>query len=153
MSIKKELKKRFNTNTHIINLTNKYFEINLENIIVRELIFQLRSRNNQDKIIVKELLDDVFNSNLEKINYKLDYIVAICKEAIRKTEYKKYFYDKGLIDKVNDVTNKKINIEINIYLNNKLIEEKETLINDIIDDYFRITEKDITDIIELIKKI
>lgn len=28
-SIKKELKNRFNTNTHIINLTNKYFEINL----------------------------------------------------------------------------------------------------------------------------
>lgn len=110
VSIKKELKKRFNTNTHIINLTNKYFEINLENIIVRELIFQLRSKNNQDKIIVKELLDDVFNSNLEKINYKLDYIVAICKEAIRKTVYKKYSYDKGLIDKVNDVTNKKINI-------------------------------------------
>lgn len=153
VSIKKELKNRFNTNSHIINLTNKYFEINLKNIIVRELIFQLGTRNNQNKIIVKELLDDVFNSNLEKINYKLDYIVAICKEATRKTEYKKYSYDKGLLDKVNNVTNKKININTNIYSFNKLIKKNETLINDIIDDYFRISEKDITDIVTSIKEI
>lgn len=153
VSIKKELKNRFNTNTHIINLTNKYFEINLKNIIVRELIFQLGTRNNQNKIIVKELLDDVFNSNLEKIKNKLDYIVAICKEATRKTEYKKYSYDKGLLDKVNNVTNKKININTNIYSFNKLIKKNETLINDIIDDYFRISEKDITDIVTSIKEI
>lgn len=60
------------------------------------------------------------------------------KKPLEKTEYKKYSYDKGLLDKVNNVTNKKININTNIYSFNKLIKKNETLINDIIDDYFRI---------------
>lgn len=151
MAIKKELKKKFNVNTHIIRLTNKYFQVSLENIIVRELILKLECRDEENKKVIKQLLNQIFLYHQEHIDNKLDEIIRICKAAIRKTKNNKYNYDDKYLYKLNDISKIDFKTKNNLY--DDLIKRIEPLINKIIDDYFRITDKDIKAVFELIKNL